>query len=463
MDDDFQKYKTSYFSKPKKEMTMNKIWVQKQNALPEGMSDKILIDKKIVKDSVDLLNGEYKRESNVKPNYLRKELKRSSSSKLMEEVSKTSKIILLKIGKHVKKIKQSMTDITKMNGLYLDEKAKKNYNNKKGIMKKLRKNISTEDINKNKTFTDNINKFKKNNLDYSDNEDENNKFNQYKKSKKENYVKNFVYVNDNYRKQLNFAFLKYNPQAHLENLKILVQADPSIRKDITKIKEEIEDDIKWKCDKHHFKKKYLHFLAKNHRDGSVPPRKSKKSNNNNLSLPNINKRKLKLEKSISKIYKQVNLNDLINKKEEKKLNQQKDLTKEQIDHMLIASKEIDNLIQNDNINEKIDLFKTDYAKLMYYPRANDDNTCTIKENNLLEKDYFIDDKKKVVEKIGDVFVFKMNKNINEKERLYKGRINNENDRFIKRVIEGKKSALDEFNSYIMNYQIKLPQDSQIND
>ena len=461
MDDDFQKYKTSYLSKPKKEIKMNKIWVQNHNTLPEGMASKIVIDKKIVKDSVDLLNGEYKKESNAKPNYIRREMNRSSSSKLMEEVSKKSKIILLKIGKHVKKIKQSMTDITKMNGLYLDEKAKKNYNNKKGIIPKLRKNKSTEDINKNKTFTDNLNKFK-NNLNYSDNEDDDNKLNQNKKTKKENYVKNFVYVNDNYRKQLNFAFLKYNPQAHLDNLKILVQADPSIRKDITKIQEEIEEDIKWKCDKHHFRKKYLQFLAKNRRDGSVPARKSKKSNNNNLSLPNINKKKLKLEKSISKVFKQVNINDIINKKEEKKISQQKELTKEQIRHMLIASKEIDNLIQNDNINDKIDLFKTDYAKLMYYPRLNDNNSSK-KENNLLEKDYFVDDKKKVVEKIGDVFAFRMNKNINEKERLYKGRINNENEKFKKRVIEGKQSALDEFNSYIMNYQVKLPQDSQIDD
>ena len=232
MDDDFQKYKTSYLSKQKKEIKMNKIWVQNHNTLPEGMASKIVIDKKIVKDSVDLLNGEYKKESNAKPNYIRREMNRSSSSKLMEEVSKKSKIILLKIGKHVKKIKQSMTDITKMNGLYLDEKAKKKNNNKKGIIPKLRKNKSTEDINKNKTFTDNLNKFK-NNLNYSDNEDEDNKLNQNKKTKKENYVKNFVYVNDNYRKQLNFAFLKYNPQAHLDNLKILVQADPSIRKDIT--------------------------------------------------------------------------------------------------------------------------------------------------------------------------------------------------------------------------------------
>ena len=86
MDDDFQKYKTSYLRKKKKEMKIHAIWVQKQNALPEGMADKITIHKKIMKDSVDLLNGEYKKETNAKPNYIRRDMNRSSSSKLMEEV-----------------------------------------------------------------------------------------------------------------------------------------------------------------------------------------------------------------------------------------------------------------------------------------------------------------------------------------------------------------------------------------
>ena len=68
-------------------------------------------------------------------------------------------------------------------------------------------------------------------------------------------MKNFLFVNDIYRKQLNFAFLKYNPEKHLENLKFLVEAEPLIRRDISTIKKEVEEDIKLRCDKNHFKKK----------------------------------------------------------------------------------------------------------------------------------------------------------------------------------------------------------------
>ena len=60
------------------------------------------------------------------------------------------------------------------------------------------------------------------------------------------------------------------------------------------------------------------------------------------------------------------LNFLIRQRQDKNyysndsiINQQKEQTQEEINHMLVASKEIDNLIQNDNINDKIDMFKTD--------------------------------------------------------------------------------------------------------
>ena len=43
---------------------------------------------------------------------------------------------------------------------------------------------------------------------------------------------NFKYINDNYRKQLNKAFLNFNPIIHLGNLNILRKADPEINSDI---------------------------------------------------------------------------------------------------------------------------------------------------------------------------------------------------------------------------------------
>jgi hypothetical protein len=259
----------------------------------------------------------------------------------MEEVSPKAKTILLKIGKNIKKMKQSIADITKMNGLYLEEKAKKTFNqkSKKDIRKIKLRRSSSEIIQGNRTFN--------NNFDYLNNKKEN---------KKEDYVKNFVYVNDNYRKQLNFAFLKYNPISHLDNLKILVQAEPSIRKDIIKINQEVEEDIKWKCDKYHFLKKYLNLLARNERSRSIQKMQESKNNIKNQSskdniLPNINnnnnknKATIKTQKSVSSIYKQVNLLEKLNKKEMQKINAQKEQTQEEINYMLNASKEINNFLK----------------------------------------------------------------------------------------------------------------------
>jgi hypothetical protein len=124
--------------------------------------------------------------------------------------------------------------------------------------------------------------------------------------------------------------------------------------------------------------------------------------------------------------------------------------------MLIASKEIDNFIQDENINNKIDMFKTDYARQMYgFYQQNDSNNS---KNNILEKDYFLEQKENIVNKIGNVFSFKMDKTVNEQEKMFKGKIYDEAKKFRKRIVDGKKNALDEFNGYITTYQIKLPEE-----
>ena len=428
---------------------MNKLWIQKQNILPEGMPQKMNYQKRVIKESIDILNEERRPNRNKEKlkNIKNNEFQRSSSSKIMDEVSPYAKTMLLKIGKHIKKMKQSIADITKMNGLYLEEKAKKTFNqkSKKNIKKIKLRRSSSEIISGNKTFNKNF--------EYITNKNENNK--------KEDYVKNFVYVNDNYRKQLNFAFLKYNPISHLDNLKILVQAEPSIRKDIIKINQEVEEDIKWKCDKYHFLKKYLNLLARNERSRSVQKMQENENQNKTIKdnlLPNINnknknKAAIKAQKSVSSIYKQVNLLEKLNKKEMMKINAQKEQTQEEINHMLNASKEINDLIRNENINDKIEMFKTDYAKQMYYP-GHESNS-----ENLLEKDYFMDEKKKIVDKIGTVYSFKMNKTVCEKEKIFKGKINNENEKFKKRIIDGKRNTMEEFNNYMINNQVRLPDEN----
>jgi hypothetical protein len=326
-----------------------------------------------------------------------------------------------------------------------------------------RKTQSDLNIRGNKNYLNNNEE--NNNKDNNSNKDINNKNEQ----KKDDYTKNFVYVNDNYRRQLNFAFLKYNADQHLENIKFLVQADPSIREDVNNIIQEVQNDIEWKCDKKHFAKKYFNIKERYDRLRNIRLLNEKEKENqveiaklkdnllpkikDNKNLKNKTNTKTFRQKSIGNIYHKLNYGLKYNKKELNKLNAQKEQTEEEINHMLIASKEIDDFIQDENINNKIDMFKTDYARQMYgYYQPNES------KNNLLEKDYFLEQKENIVNKIGNVFSFKMDKTTNDQEKMFKGKIYDEAKKFRKRIVDGKKNALDEFNGYITTYQIKLPEE-----
>ena len=472
-----------------KNSSMSKFWSQKHNVLPEGMPQKLNYQKRYIKHMVDLLHDETHKDRRKKVFYnkLKDEEEDVSSSGIKVHLSKNVQKMLKKISKNVNQIKSSIIDITKMNGLYLEDRAKKTFfrthqaNN--GLLSLNNKNNSELDINRmkaikkmnfRKTQSDlniNGNKNSKQNLEKSDN-------NKDKEKKEDDYTKNFVYVNDNYRRQLNFAFLKYNADQHLENIKFLVQADPSIRDDINNIIQEVQNDIEWKCDKKHFAKKYLNLKERyerirnirllNEKEKEKENQKEKKGEIENLKenlLPKIkNNKNLKnktntktfRQKSLGNIYHKLNYGIKFNKKELNKLNAQKEQTKEEINHMLIASKEIDNFIQDENINNKIDMFKTDYARQMYgFYQQNDSNNS---KNNVLEKDYFLEQKENIVNKIGNVFSFKMDKTVNEQEKMFKGKIYDEAKKFRKRIVDGKKNALDEFNGYITTYQIKLPEE-----
>ena len=481
-----------------KKSPMVKFWSQIYNVLPEGMPQKMNYQKRQIKCDVDLLNEEKRKERRKKE--LKKQKKVESqitaTTRAEDHLSEKVKKMLNKIGKNVNHIKESIKDITKMNSLYLEEKAKKTFLRTHQFNTNYhRQNNSASDISSISSFI--VGNLNKNNNKSKENtsKENNSKVNTSKeiemmkekmkddekkerlikkieeKYKKDNYTKNFMYVNDNYRRQLNFAFLKYNTEQHLENIKFLVQIDPAIRNDIANIVEDVEKDIKWKCDKNHFAKKYIDLIEKNKNRRLLEElakkeveKENEKDKKNKSILPKIKsnqnmrekyKPKNFKKKSMSQIYKKINYNLKHNKKELIKLNALKEQAKEEINHMIDASKEIDNFLQNENINNKIDMYKTDYERQMYgyYPG---NEPSHIKNENILDKDYFLEEKNNIVNKIGNVLTFKMDKTYNEQEKMFKGKIYDEAKKFRKRIIDGKKNALDEFKGYITNYQVKLP-------
>ena len=105
----------------KRRPAINKVWSQKCNILPEGMPHKLINQKRQVKYMVDLLNEEIKKYQRKKDlNRLRRsDSENGISSHVEEYISPHVKKMLQKIGKNVNYIKESIMDITRMNGLYL--------------------------------------------------------------------------------------------------------------------------------------------------------------------------------------------------------------------------------------------------------------------------------------------------------------------------------------------------------
>ena len=413
---------------------LEKFWKMKYNIVPEGMYQKTLDYKKDMKNLIDILLEEKKREKLLKLKKIK--LKQSSSIKSMEHISPNVKTIITKIGRNYGKIRNSIANISKTNGLYLRQNAIKALDNLNSEEKNqnMEKIIEDDKYNINYYKTQRNKKFILNDV----NALERKSFN------------NFLYSNASYRKQLNFAFLKYNPNKHLENLKLLVQTEPLIRKDVNIIKKEVDEDIKWKCDKHHFRKKYELLKKRFKRSNSVQTDpKLQLDNQNKKILPNLNtKETVKIMKILTPSFsdkKIFNIYDIKKKEEDSKIIIHKEKKLEELKNILKASSGINELIKDNNINKKIDMFKTNYDIKVKLSEYYDDNN-----KNLLETDYFYEEKKNIINKLGNIYEFKISNNLKEKEKenKLKEKIINDNDAFNLKLIEEKNDAINDIDENI---------------
>ena len=413
---------------------LEKFWKMKYNIVPEGMYQKTLDYKKDMKNLIDILLEEKKREKLLKLKKIK--LKQSSSIKSMEHISPNVKTIITKIGRNYGKIRNSIANISKTNGLYLRQNAIKALDNLNSEEKNqnMEKIIEDDKYNINYYKTQRNKKFILNDV----NALERKSFN------------NFLYSNASYRKQLNFAFLKYNPNKHLENLKLLVQTEPLIRKDVNIIKKEVDEDIKWRCDKHHFRKKYEILKKRFKRSNSVQADpKLQLDNQNKKILPNLNtKETVKIMKILTPSFsdkKIFNIYDIKKKEEDSKIIIHKEKKLEELKNILKASSGINELIKDNNINKKIDMFKTNYDIKVKLSEYYDDNN-----KNLLETDYFYEEKKNIINKLGNIYEFKISNNLKEKEKenKLKGKIINDNDAFNLKLIEEKNDAINDIDENI---------------
>lgn len=232
-----------------------RIWKQRRNISSENIFTKINKNVDTIKHDNALLNGERHSNFYTKKKYKRKNVKteytRSSSTQNLHMISNTARKILSIANQNIKEMKSKTNHIMKMNSVYLEQflHQNKNYyqkvNNSSNSLPPLKRNNS--------------------------------------------FIHNFDYVNDNYRRQLNKAFLLYNPYIHLENLYLLQQADSSIKDDIDRVRNNVNEDLKEITDKKYYRKRYKQLIAKNRKENKTNTEVSEEKTSGETKTSNANK------------------------------------------------------------------------------------------------------------------------------------------------------------------------------
>lgn len=440
----------------KNQFKVNTTFKRLKNLYSDGIISKIKNHRREVGNQLKDLKGEeneeYKKVHKKSLSEL-KDIKASKStaniSNMSENVAKLSK----KINFQINKVKKSHQDITALNALYLDDDK---------IFSQKNKNNS------------NNNRYSRNNFDNS-NYDE-----AQKKLKLRN---NFELMARKYHKDLNKVFItRFNPEHYLNNIKQLIQISPTVREDVIKIKNDVEDDIKIITDKKRFRKEYKRFMEKNVKSQSylklnpqlyksdeiVQKSKTGKNakigmgnielKNNSFLLPNITTEKTLVNNRDNRI--KMGILRKIQKKDSKKIMNILDNQLDYMNKLHNISKEIDNYIADDNIKKKIDNNLKDYNihKYMNLYKHNDEN----KKSVFKPQDYYALQKFKINNLFGDIYIDKLNAKIIEKEKKLSDKVRNNKDDYFLKISNDMKNSLNEFDNNMSENMLNIEQNANKN-
>ena len=401
----------------------------------ENINNKVNKCEGLINKNINILNGEKKKNKIIKKNSVdTSNYKRDNLiTYIDDDISPAAHNIIVKANKKIKYINNSMKNIYKLNQLYL-----------------------TTD---NQTESTNISQIYKN---YNNND------NDYNKNKiKKNLKQNFSYVNYIYRKQLNKAFMKFNPIKYLENLYFLQKIDSYVKNDINDLRKNIDKDIKDLTDKHHFGKLYEIIHKRNQNkilNKKIIYSSVNKSNSMKNLLPlNINKNKSNLFDS------KIKLQNI----KKRNMNNYNNLNNNNEKYNIIQSNQNKNDIENIKNKKKFDFIREDkneyYNKLKLITQnveglldknllfKNIDNGILnhyTKENRKFDIEYE-KQKEKTNKLFGDLYTHDINNILKKNEKNLKNKIINENKAFSNKIENIKDDYLKFFNLYINENNIKL--------
>ena len=390
------------FGKPKKRKLYEiKIYTQQENLRNENIIGKIKRDQEDILNYAEVLNEEENNQKKKKHHKKKTKEIDENSEKSEKKLSDKSSKIINDVNKIISNMNQSTEELKKLNALFLI-----------GTSKKINKtsNIQSQNLPE-----------LKNSKEIKDEklieEDEKNKLENKKKK-----PLNFTYINDNYRKQLNRAFMNFNPIIHLGNLNLLRKADPSINEDIAKLEEHINKDLKSIIDPHYYKHQYEKLLKEHEKlrkglktaptenyninNYTYNPSLTTNSNKTNNSIPVYRKRKLK------------------NKLEIKRKFPDKELRLKELKNMDDCLKQISKSINDDNINN-------------YYNNNNNLRNYSIQQ----QTHTYFPDIRKANDIMREIQQDRLIRGLNKETKAKKKYVEIENDKIVEQISKGKDSLL----------------------
>ena len=383
-----------------------RVYTQTENLRNENIMGRIKRNQNDISDYAELLNEE----ENIKK---KKKTKKTSSKenegeneKFENKLSDTSTKIISDVNKIISNMNQSTEELKKLNALFLIETSKK----------------------VNKTNLQSLNLPKLNNQSLSQEKRDEKLIEEDEKNKKNNKKSkpiNFTYINDNYRKQLNRAFMNFNPIIHLGNLNLLRKADPSINEDIQKLEKHIDDDLKTIIDPYYYKHQYEKLLKEHEklkkRINTAPTLQTDNYNSNNNNYNN----------NYNNYNNNYNPNTTFRRRRKNKLEikrkfPDKELRIKELKNMNDCLIQISKSINNDNINH-------------YY------NDYEILKNYSIEQqahNYF-PDIKKANDIMREIQQDKLIRGLNQDTKLKKKYVDGENNRIVDQITRSKDLLLKE--------------------
>ena len=356
-----------------------RLWTHSQNLKNEDIISKAVHNQTTIKQYSSELNEEENNQNRKKikkgKTIMKNKVLYNSNANLSENVQK----ILSDVSKTINNINQSTEEIKKLNALYLINTSQK-------LNKK--ENLNEED----KSFLPPI--------------------------KEDKHATNFKYINDNYRRQLNKAFLNFNPIIHLGNLSILRKADPDIDRDIQNLTKHIDDDLAEITNKNYYHNLYEKIIQQNKKrknkldsmtTAPTQPTEANKVNNTSVYKP-IFRKKMRNRMSV----------------EVKKKFPDKELEEKTMNLMNNALTKISTTLNEENMNK----YFNDYKSF---------SNMEIKQQSHL----YFPGMETAADILKEIQYEKIIRDLNEKTNRRKKLLNAENETFIKDILEGKKNLLKE--------------------